>query len=314
MPLDPQTAAFLDAFNQTDPDARYQLTPPESRALLKEALARVAPPRLELPRVEDQAIPGPRGPIPIRIYWPDAEPGRSRAVLVYFHGGGWVHGDLDTHDPICRYLAAGADLIVVAVDYRLAPEHKFPAGLEDAMAATHWVADHAGELGADPARLAVGGDSAGGNFTAVITQEARTSNPKIAAQVLLYPAVAWARVDDYPSWTEFASGYFFGRTGLDWMQGHYLSDERELWDARVSPILTDDLTGLPPALIVTAGHDPLRDEGHAYAERLADAGVPVDYKCYESTIHAFLSLAGVLDVGMEGLAFIGQWLRHRLWR
>ena len=312
MPLDPQTAEFLEAYNRSDASARYQLTPTQSRAMLKEALARVAPPRIDLARVEDRAIPGPRGPIPIRVYWPDTEPGPAPAVLVYFHGGGWVHGDLDTHDPICRTLAAAAGIIVVAVDYRLAPEHKFPAGLEDAEAATCWVAAHAGELGADPTRLAVGGDSAGANFSAVITQDARTSTPRIAAQVLLYPAVAWARVDDYPSWADFAAGYFFGREGLDWMQDRYLSDPRELWDPRVSPILTDDLTGLPPALIVTAGHDPLRDEGRQYAERLTDAGVAVDYRCFKTTIHAFLSLAGVLDVGMEGLAFVAGWLRERL--
>ncbi|WP_082939967.1 alpha/beta hydrolase [Mycolicibacterium peregrinum] len=236
--------------------------------------------------VTEMSIPGPAGPIPARRYVPDGtgSPGTS-ALLLYFHGGGFVIGDLDTHDNLCRLICRDGGIQVISVDYRLAPEHKAPAAVDDAYAAYRWALDHAAGLGAT--RIVVGGDSAGGNLAAVVTQQARDSElPLPALQLLLYPVTDWS--SETRSKTLFSDGYFLQKRDMDWFAAHYLDGaEVSVDDPAVSPLLSEDLTGLPPALVVTAGFDPLRDEGNRYARAMQDAGVVVDLREERSMIHAF---------------------------
>jgi acetyl esterase len=236
--------------------------------------------------VTDLTVAGAAGPIKARHY----RPADSRApLLVYYHGGGWVLGDLDTHDDVCRAISRDAGAHVLSVDYRLAPEHKAPAAAEDAFAAYCWALEHVGELGADPGRVAVGGDSAGGNLAAVVSQQARNAGGRLPAlQLLIYPVTNLS--GETRSQTLFADGYFLRKWDMDWYTDKYLTDTAiELTDPRVSPLLADDLSGLPPALVLTAGFDPLRDEGNQYAEALRDAGTTVDHREFGSLIHAFLN-------------------------
>lgn len=236
--------------------------------------------------VTDISIPGPAGPMSARRYVPDGSgsPALS-ALLLYFHGGGFVIGDLDTHDSLCRLICRDGGIQVISVDYRLAPEHKAPAAVDDAYAAYQWALDHAAGLGAT--RIVVGGDSAGGNLAAVVAQQARDSElPLPALQLLLYPVTDLS--SDTRSKTLFADGYFLGKRDMDWFAGHYLDGaEVSAQDPLVSPLLSEDLSGLPPALVVTAGFDPLRDEGNRYARALRQAGVVVDLREERSMIHAF---------------------------
>ena len=236
--------------------------------------------------VAEHTLPGPAGPIRARLYRP-LEGVAPAPLLIYSHGGGFCIGGLDTHDDLCRDICRNAGINVLSVDYRLAPEHKAPAAVEDAYAAYRWVLDHPGDVGADPARIAVGGDSAGGNLAAVVAQRCRDEGaPAPALQLLLYPVTDLR--GRYRSRTLFADGFFLTAEDMDWFTAHYLDgsgvDEK---DPRVSPLLADDLSGLAPALVVTAGFDPLRDEGNEYAEAMRAAGVPVDLREYGSLIHAF---------------------------
>lgn len=234
--------------------------------------------------VSDLSIPGRAGDIPARHYRPDAE---NAPLLVFYHGGGQVIGNLDTHDDLCRHICRVGDVHVLSVDYRLAPEHKAPAGTDDAYAAFAWALENAAELGADPRRVAVGGDSAGGNQAALVCLRARAEGTRLPVlQLLFYP------VTDYSSETRsktlFAEGFFLTKRDLDWFHAHYLDGAAvEPSDPRVSPLRADDLSGLPPALVLTAGFDPLRDEGRQYAEAMRAAGVPVDYREFGSLVHAF---------------------------
>jgi acetyl esterase len=240
------------------------------------------------------AIPGPAGPIPARHYRPGAgaaEPGTSSTaaapLLVFYHGGGFVVGDLETHDALCRLICRDAGVHVLSVDYRLAPEHKAPAAVEDAFAAYHWALEHAAELGAEPARIAVGGDSAGGNLATVVSRLARDQGvPVPVLQLLLYPITQFTA--QTRSRTLFAEGFFLNKRDMDWFHDNYLAGSGLQWtDPRVSPLLADDLSGLPPALVLTAGFDPLRDEGEQYASALRAAGTTVDLRRMGSLIHAF---------------------------
>ena len=269
-------------------------------------------PAPEMHQVEDRTIPGPGGPLPLRIYTPRPMAEDELApVLVFFHGGGWVLGDLDSHDVVCRHLAKDGDCIVVSVDYRLAPEHKFPAAIEDALAATEWVAANAASIHGDAGRLAVGGDSAGGNLAAVVCQLAKEQGgPPIRFQMLIYPAVDLT--SEFPSREEYGDGYFLTKKDMFWFAEHYLDGSENPHDPRLAPLRHPDLSGLPPALIVTAGFDPLQDEGVAYAEALAAAGVPVEHVHYDDMIHGFISMPGILEQGRQGLAQCATTLRSAL--
>jgi acetyl esterase len=234
--------------------------------------------------VTNLSIPGPAGPIRARHYR-TAE--ATAPLLVFYHGGGQVIGDLDTHDDLCRLICRDGGVHLVSVDYRLAPEHKAPAAPDDAYAAYRWALDHAGELGADPARVAVGGDSAGGNLSALVSQRARDEGTRLPAlQVLLYPVTTYS--GETRSQTLFAEGYFLTKRDMDWFRDHYLTGaDVDAADPRVSPLLADDLSGLPPALVLTAGFDPLRDEGNQYAEAMRAAGVTVDHRQFGTLVHGF---------------------------
>jgi acetyl esterase len=253
--------------------------------------------------VETVAVPGPDGPVPVRLYRP-ADAGRAAGpppLLVWLHGGGWVIGDLVTADPLARELCAGAGVVVASVDYPLAPEHPFPAGPEACFAVTRWLADRGDSLGFDPSRLAVGGDSAGGNLAAVTALLARDrGGPPLAFQLLVYPAVDLLL--SFPSMRDNGEGYGLTARAMEWFADHYLSAGGDPKDPMVSPVYAADLCRLPPALIVTAELDPLRDEGETYATRLREAGVPVTLSRYEGQIHGFVQMTAVLDGGRRAVA------------
>jgi len=298
LPLDPQCLAIVDAAAEHGSvfDAR---TADEARALYTASTAAFAPKTPALKKVEDRTIPGPAGPVPVRLYTPEAV--GTLPILVYFHGGGWVFGDLESHNAMCRIAAHEADCLVVAVHYRLAPEHKFPAGLEDCIAATRWCAEHGSEIGGDPARLAVGGDSAGGNLAAAVAQAARNSGgPKLAMQWLIYPAVDFTA--DNASLRENAEGYLLTKAAIDWTMKQYVTNPSEARDPRASPGLARDLAGLPPALVQTAEFDPLRDEGEAYGQALKVAGVPTEIIRYDGVVHGFMRMGALVDRAAVGLS------------
>src|SRR5881409_2539923 len=312
MALDPQAQDVINLVIKSGRPAYNTLSPKDARQLFRETRPASTPTPAEIGAVKDLTADGPGGPIPLRVYRPAGVPaGTALPVLVYYHGGGWVIGDLDTHDVQCRQITAEAGVTVVSVDYRLAPEHKFPAAVDDAWAATRWVVAHAGELAADASRLAVGGDSAGGNLAAVVALLARGEGaPAIAVQVLIYPVTDL--VGETRSYRDFAEGYLLTREGMRWFIAHYLTAEAEAADWRASPLRAQSLAGLPPALIVTAGFDPLRDEGEAYARRLRDAGVRVDYACYGGMLHGFVGMGRLLDTAGRAISLIAGSLSQAL--
>jgi acetyl esterase len=258
--------------------------------------------------VEDRTIPGPAGAIPVRIYRPSDAP--SLPCLVYYHGGGWTIGDLDMADAPLRMLANASGWMVMSVDYRLAPENPFPAAVEDAFAAVKWAAEHSAEIGADPARIAVGGDSAGGNLSAVVCQLAREAGgPGIVLQALIYPATDLAAATD--SWRKYGDkNYILTQEHLDLFTSAYLPHGTDRKDPRISPMRADELAGLPRALVITAEFDPLRDEGEAYAARLRESGVPVRLTRYDGMVHGFMTLGGVLHAGGVAIREIAGELKN----
>ncbi|NOX70851.1 MAG: alpha/beta hydrolase [Gammaproteobacteria bacterium] len=316
MTLDPQTKAFLEQAAEAGGPALYELPVPDARAMLKEMTATMDAPRQEVRKFEQRAIPGTDGNIPVRLYWPDTAPNETDLlpVLVLIHGGGFALADLDTHENMARFYCHNARVIVMSVDYRLAPEHKFPAGLEDCYDALCWVHENAASLGADPKNIAVTGDSAGGCLSAAICQLARDrGGPPVAFQALVYPVLTLELDTNYPSRASMGTGeYFLGQKDMDWFNSLYLNSPDEVNDTRVSPALMDDLTGLPPAFVLTAGYDPLRDEGAEYAKRLNAAGVEAEYYCFEGAIHGFLSFSGALDIGADGLQMVANRVREAL--
>jgi acetyl esterase len=267
------------------------------------------PPPPAVGHVANRAVPGPAGPIPVRIYTPFGV--GPFPLTVYFHGGGFVVGDLETHDAPCRHLCLASNSIVMAVDYRLAPEHKFPAAPDDCLAATRWGAEHAAEIGADPRRIAVAGDSAGGNLAAVVAIRVRDEDgPRLCAQLLNCPVVDYDMT--LPSYRENAEGYFLTLETMNWFTNHYLARPQDKTHPFAAPIRAKDLSRLPPAYVLTAQYDPLRDEGEAYADKLAAAGVPVVKKRYSNMIHAFPGLAlNVVPEAAEELVAFGAWLKAR---
>jgi acetyl esterase len=303
MALHPQARAVLDAQQAAGALAGPDSSPREARRIYNSA-PDFSGPREPVAAVEDTVIAGPGGDLGIRIY----SPGSPTPVpaLVYFHGGGWVMGSIDAVDAPLRALTNRAGCLVCSVDYRLAPEHRFPAAFDDARAAFGWVVNHAASVGADASRVAVGGDSAGGNLAAAIALAERDGGPRVSAQVLIYPVLD--HDFDRPSYLANAEGFGMTRDSMKWYWDHYVPDTNRRSDPLASPLRAPDLTGLPPALIVTAEHDVLRDEGEAYAARLRDAGVSVTLSRYEGMMHGFWRTAGAVDAGQRVIEEIADWL------
>lgn len=306
MPLDPQTRVLLAQMAKANLTPYEAMTPQEARRqmALGSCFLERAP---EIFAWEDRQIPGPQDSIRIRIYRPSSA--AVLPVVVFLHGGGWVMGSIETHDVYCRQLAHASGWAVVSVDYRLAPEHKFPAGLEDALAATRWVAEQADQIGVDPRRIAVAGDSAGGNLAAAVALLARDRGGlRLAFQVLLYPVLDY--YFDTPSYRENATGYHLTRAAMIWSWRHYLNSQQDGHLPYASPLRANDLSGLPAALIMTAEYDPLRDEGEAYAQRLGAAGVPVVLRRYDGLIHGFARRTNVLARARDALQDVAGALRN----
>jgi acetyl esterase len=312
MPLDPQAEALLKQMAATPVWYSIPLTEARQQRVLSAPIMNGTPEFVG--HVEDRAILGPLGEIPIRIYTPEGD--GPFPVLIYFHGGGWVLSNLDTHDALCRKLGNRTPCIVVSVDYRLAPEHRFPAAVEDAYAATVWVAEHTAELNSDPTRIAVGGDSAGGNLSAVVTHIARDQGiPSLMYQVLIYPATDFYTPESPTrSYHTFGEGYFLTRESMQHFWEHYLNTPAEGTDPRAAPLHRNNLSGLPPALIITAEFDPLLDEGELYATRLQKAGVPVTLRRYDGMIHGFFTMSAILDKSKQAIDETAQTLHQVFWR
>ena len=298
MPVDAEVQTLLDMLEQMGGASLSATTPEEARARFRVLTVDARDPESVVPvgAVEDLTVAGGAGQLPARLYRPEAADPNGAPVLVFFHGGGFVIGDLDTHDNQARRLCRDLEALVVSVDYRLAPEHPFPAPLDDCFAATRWVAEHAAELGADPRRLAVGGDSAGGNLATAVALRCRDEDgPALAAQLLIYP-VTDLSTPDRPSRVDNAEGYLLTRDDMSWFESAYVPDGQAT-DPLASPLLAD-LSGLPPSVVVTAEYDPLRDEGDAYAEALRAAGVSVVHERFDGLIHGFFGM-GPLSTACE---------------
>ncbi|MEO8938493.1 MAG: alpha/beta hydrolase [Burkholderiaceae bacterium] len=309
--LHPQARALLDLMIERGVPAMHTLTPVDARTTYRDRRSITQPLPQEVALVQDLAADGPHGPVPLRLYRPiGIDPGTMLPVLIYFHGGGWVIGDLDTHDVLCRELANLAGIVVVAVDYRMGPEHRFPTAYDDTLAATAWVARNAASLDVDASRLAVGGDSAGGNLAAAVCLGARDTGPSIAFQLLIYPATDMRRV--HRSHVANGDGYLLTRDTIAYYHDHYIDDVKHDTDWRASPLLAADHSRLPAALVLTAGYDPLRDEGLDYARALADAGNSVSYVCFERQIHGFVPMGKVLDEANTAVVLCAAELRRRL--
>lgn len=299
MPLHPQCRALIDGAA----NAGVPFDAGDYRAIrdgYARATAAYLHPTPALDSVVNLAFDGPAGSVRVRLYRPFRANATAAPALVYFHGGGWVVGDLDSHDHLCRQLAGKSGVVVIAVDYRLAPEHKFPAAVEDTQAALRWVAEHAGELRLDATRLAVGGDSAGGNLAAVAALALRDAGgPPLRLQLLIYPALDFTA--DNVSLRENATGYLLSTAAMEQFADWYLPDRASRSDPRASPQRATDHRGLPPACILTAEFDPLRDEALAYAETLRNAGVAVEHRAYPGMIHGFARMGGRIDLALTAL-------------
>jgi acetyl esterase len=305
MPLDPQAHAFLAAIAEQNPPAWEDLTPEEGRKAFT-GLAEVFGTGPEVHRVEDRNLPGSIG---VRIYRPAAE--AALPAVMYFHGGGWVLGDLNTHDTLCRRLAAGSGSVVISVEYRRPPEHKFPGALNDCFEATRYVADHAGELGVDAKRVAVAGDSAGGNLAAAVALRARDEGgPAIHSQWLIYPVID--RQFDTGSYQSFAEGHALTRANMEWFWDQYLMGQADALDPYAAPGQAKSLAGLPPAHVITAEFDVLRDEGESYASRLKAAGVPVTLRRYDGMLHGFIHFTEPFDVGKQAIQDLAAAIKKSL--
>jgi acetyl esterase len=312
--IDPQVRQLLEKAARSPWPPYHTLTPAQAREQYRQTRAPLHPESPDVAEVRDLAMPGSGGPLALRLY---RARGTQRDALlpavVYFHGGGWVVGDLDTHDVVCRQLANAARCAVIAVDYRLAPEHRFPAAVEDSVAATLWVAQQAALLGIDAARISVAGDSAGGNLAAVTAITLRdlgpAGGPPLVAQLLIYPVTDQAC--NSVSAQAYAEGYLLTRPNMLWYRDSYLRNGDDIGDWRASPLCAAGLAGLPPAYVITAGFDPLLDEGQAYAEALGAAGVEVTYECFEGMVHGFITMGGVLAGAGHLVYRLAQFLNRR---
>ena len=327
--LHPQARALINLMQERGVPPTHTLSPVEARHFYRERRTFTQPDAPPVASVQDLQATGPHGAIPLRLYEPLSQTSRQASgpalpVLVYFHGGGWVIGDLDTHDTLCRELANGSGCAVVAVDYRMGPENRFPAAVDDCLAATRWVHANAALLGLDASRLAVGGDSAGGNLAAVVSILARDLGVAKAAgigsttataatlpivfQLLIYPSTDMRRLS--ASHQTNGQGYVLTSDSIDYYQKHYTGDESKYLDWRASPLLCEDLANLPPAFVMTAGYDPLRDEGLAYAQRLTEAGNRATHICFERQIHGFITMGRVIDEANGAVAICASELKR----
>lgn len=309
MVLDPQAEAMLKQMEADGVPDISEMSVPQARMFIEKAFSEMVPNPDPMAVVENFTVPGPAGKLPVRLYKPEGS--NNPPLIVFYHGGGWVIGSVESHDATCRTLAKASGCAVASVEYRLAPESSFPAAPEDCYAATEWLAENGPGLGVDSSRLAVAGDSAGGNLAAVVSLMARDrGGPKISYQVLIYPSVNFT--DNYPSYEENGEGYFLTTAAMKWFMDHYLADESDAKDSLASPILADDHSNLPPAIIITAGFDPLRDEGEAYAKKLEDAGVEAKVVRYDGMIHGFASMIGALDDARKSIDEMGKEIRDAL--
>jgi acetyl esterase len=295
--LHPQIQKALEVMARLELKPIEAMTPAEARVQMEQMAASRKAETLPVARVEDRTIPGPAGEIPVRIYWPNAA--GARPAIVYFHGGGHVIGSLDSHDLIARNLCGGAEAVIVSVDYRMGPEHRFPAAVDDSMAALDWVHANAASIGADPDRLGVHGDSAGANLAAVVALIARDrGSPKVRLQSLVYPVADFRMGSE--SYKKYATGCgILTADAMEWFRGHYLRTMGDAQDWRASPLLAPDLAGAAPAIVIAAECDVLHDEGLAYGERLRAAGVPVERHEYAGMIHAFFGMMPAIDDAMN---------------
>ena len=306
--LHPEVRALLEMIDALGAPPLESQDPVEARNARVDSMKMMGGEPEVLGYVENLTIPGPGGEIPVRVYAIERG-GALRPALVYFHGGGFVFGNLDTHDAVCRAIAKESGAVVISVDYRLAPENKFPAAVDDSYAATAWVAANAERLGIDTHRIAVGGDSAGGNLATVVAMRCRDAGgPALSAQILIYPLTDHSSFET-ESHRECGENYFLTRAGMEWFAGHYLASVDQKRHPEVSPLLAPNLKDLPPALVITAEFDPLRDEGEAYARRLEQAGVPVTVTRYPGMIHGFVSMRGVLSGGRQATKEVAEFTK-----
>jgi acetyl esterase len=308
--LDPQAKALLDLMVQRGVPPTHTLSPQDARRFYLERRSATQPEARDVAEVLNLSATGPHGAIALRLYRP-AGAARPAPTLVYYHGGGWTMGDLDTHDVLCRQLADESGFVVAAVDYRMGPEHRFPAAVDDVLAATRWLQAQADTLGLDATRFAVGGDSAGGNLAAVVALAWRDAGESVPLkfQLLIYPATDMRLVA--PSHTHNGQGYLLTADTIRYFRSHYIGPEQYA-DWRASPLLHADLSGLPPALVITAGFDPLRDEGRQYADALSAAGSPAQYICFERQIHGFITMGRLLDEAHTAVSLCAAALRRSL--
>jgi acetyl esterase len=312
VPLDPPLAAVLQMMADTNAPPMSNGTPEQAREGFRFMTVGMRDPGTlaQVGSVEDRTVPGGAGEVRARVYRPATE--APHPTIAFFHGGGFVIGDLDTHDDHARLLCRDVDAVVLSVDYRLAPETPFPGGYEDCLAATLWAVEHADELGGDASRVAVAGDSAGGNLSAAVTLGARDAGVRLAAQLLLYPAVDFVDSGDHPSRVDNAQGFFLTADDMAWFGDHYIPDPTRRSDPYASVLRNPDLSGLPPAVIATAEYDPLRDEGEAYAAALDKVGVPVTFRRFDGLIHGFFGLPHVSPACAEANRVLCQDLKDLL--
>ena len=311
--LDPQAQALMQLMIDKGVPPVHTMTPEEARASYRSRRAFTQPDAPEVFKVEDKLVSANGVSVAVRVYHPHAAPSHSTLPgLVYLHGGGWTIGDLDTHDVLCRSLCLQAGIVVVAVDYRMGPEHKFPAAYDDSVAAFNWTVAHAASLGIDASRIAIGGDSAGGNLAAAACLGLRGQSVQPAFQLLIYPAtIMW---QDTPSYHANGKGYMLTKESIAYYTENYLRNREDAKDWRASPQLADSHAGLPPAFVMTAGFDPLRDEGLMYADALSKAGVSSQYICFERQIHGFITMGRVMQEANTAVSLCASALKANLHR
>ncbi len=311
--LDRDSKAFLDRANTAEGPPLEEMSLDDARQSLKELYLGAGESFRRLFKIEDIKIDGDDGSVALRIYSGKRRLVSKAPAILFFHGGGWALGDVGSYDNFCRFLAWKTSAQVISVEYRLSPEHKLPAGFNDCFTALEWLATNAQSIGVDANRIAVMGDSAGGNFAALAAIRARDRGIPLAGQILLYPVLALDGGRCYPSRTEFGGGdYFISQASIAWTVELYLNNSKDAASPLATPLNVENLNGLAPALVIVGGFDPLRDECKAFADRLTDAGTPAEFRCYHTTIHGFMSYSGALKIGRTGLHDTAAWIKRRL--